>query len=408
MHILQVSDGLAAELGGTAAACAQLASHLARRGVDVSVLTCEPTAGGPRWPLDPAVSDKRCQPTRPRRLGFCPDLPTIVAALPRPHVVHIHGLWRLHYLQAAWYARRLRVPVVVSVHGMLYDVALAKSAGLKRPARWLYQDRLLRSARCLHATAPEEADEIRRLGFDGPIAVVPWGVDMPDPHGHAAPVTGKGPGRVLMYFGRLHPRKRLDVLLDAWSQVYRRFDGWRLVIAGADPDGYRATLTTLASDLGVSGSISWFGPAAGAERERLFADADVVVLPSDYENFGLVVAEALARGVPVIATQGSPWASLASERCGWWIPTGVGPLAHALASAMGLTDTERLAMGDRGRLLARAHYSWNVAGAAMERLYAWVVGSGPEPEFVRRPAHRTEDLTVHRSDVRSLGGVKPN
>lgn len=385
MHILQVTDGLTADLGGTAAACAQLSSYLARTGADVSVLTCGPAGSGPRWPLDPAVSEKICHPAAPQRLGFCPDLPAIAATLVRPDLVHVHGLWRLHYLQAARYARRLDVPVIVSLHGMLYDVALANKTAMKQVARWLYQDRLLRSARCLHATVPEEVEQIRKLGFAGPIALVPWGVDMPNASDAVAPAvarSGNRNGRTLLYFGRLHPRKGLNVLLHAWARICGNFDGWRLVIAGADHGDYRETLTTLASDLGISGSMSWFGAAAGADRERLFAAADILVLPSDYENFGLVVAEGLARGVPVIATQGAPWETLATEQCGWWIERGVDPLAAALTDAMGRTDTERAAMGDRGRQLVRRRFSWDIAGAAIERLYAWVAGTGPKPDFV--------------------------
>lgn len=384
MHILQVTDGLTADLGGTAAVCAQLSSYLARTGDHVSLLTCGPPSSAPRWPLDAAVTERVCRPSAPHRLGFCPDLGAIAATFERPELVHVHGLWRLHYLQAARYARRLDAPLVVSLHGMLYDVALANKTAAKRLARWLYQDRLLRSARCLHATAPEEVDQIRKLGFDGPVALVPWGVDLPDDPDavRAPPVRGDRSGRTLLYFGRLHPRKGLDVLLQAWARVCRNFGGWRLVMAGADQGDYRGTLTTLASDLDIPGSISWVGPTAGADRERLFAAADVLVLPSDYENFGLVVAEALARGVPAIATQGAPWETLATEGCGWWIERGVEPLALALTDAMSRTDAERFAMGERGRQVVRRRFSWDVAGTAMRRLYAWVAGAAPRPEFV--------------------------
>jgi glycosyltransferase involved in cell wall biosynthesis len=295
--------------------------------------------------------------------------------------VHIHGLWRLHYWQAARYARELRIPSVVSVHGMLYRQALAEHGGFKRLARWLYQDGVLQTAACLHATAADEIVEIRRLGFSKPIAMIPWGVDIPD-HAEVSRIDQQltSPRRTVLYFGRLHPRKGLDRLLHAWSRLAR--DGCRLVLAGGDADGYQSTLTSLASELGISDSVEWAGIRSGADRERLFANATVLVLPSAYENFGLVIPEALARGVPVIATHGAPWASLVEERCGWWIEPGVDALAAALSDALGRSGDELRAMGERGRRFAGSRFRWPCVSNAMCELYEWVLGAGPRPAFV--------------------------
>jgi len=381
MRVLQVTNSLAAEFGGTAAACAQLANHLIRAGVDVSSLELGNDNGvGPRWPLDRAVSAAACRPAWPARFGFCRDLGALVASLPPPDLVHLHGLWRLHFAQAARYAARANLPLVVSTHGMLHPPALEQRAALKRLARRIFQDAVLRQARCLHTTAADEADAIRRLGFDRPIAVVGWGVDMPP---EDVPPARAPDRRVLLYLGRLHPSKGLDTLLRSWAAVRGRFCGWELVVAGYDEGGYRATLTTLASTLGVEASVRFADPVAGEARERLFASSSLVVLPSPAENFGFVVPEALARGVPVIATEGAPWASLVAEQCGWWIPFGDDPLAAALVDALSRTDVDLHAMGERGRLFARAHFGWNAAAAAMKRLYAWVLGQEDVPEFVR-------------------------
>jgi glycosyltransferase involved in cell wall biosynthesis len=319
----------------------------------------------------------------PERLGFCPQLEDTVASLPRPDLIHIHGLWRVHYAQTARYARRLGVPVVLSLHGMLYLEALAEHRTLKQLARWVYQDRVLRHASCLHATSPEEIAGVRRFGFTGPVALILWGVDTPE-HADAPRQLRRIPDarrRTVVYLGRLHPRKGLDVLLSAWSRLGSR-EGCRLVVAGADSDGYRSTLTTRANALGVADSVEWRDALSGLERERIFDEASVLVLPSAYENFGLVVAEALARGVPAIATQGTPWGSLVEEQCGWWIPFGVEPLTAALSDALARSDAELEVMGERGRRFATARFRWECTAAAMRELYDWLLGKRPQPAFV--------------------------
>ena len=179
MRVLHVGESLSVEYGGTAAACAELANHLSGCGVEVSIVTLGGSNGaGPAWPLVPAVAASTCTPTGPRRLGYCRDLPAMLGSHAPPNLIHEHGLWRLHYLQTARFALARRIPLIVSVHGMLLGQALGQRAALKRVGRWLFQDAILRRAHCLHATAPAEAEDIRRLGFRGPIAIVPWGADL--------------------------------------------------------------------------------------------------------------------------------------------------------------------------------------------------------------------------------------
>ncbi len=149
-----------------------------------------------------------------------------------------------------------------------------------------------------------------------------------------------------MYLGRNHLLKGLDLLTEAWERVKR--DGWRLKLVGPGLPG---------------------GLVEGEEKWRVLRAADVFVLPTRSENFGIVVAEALAAGVPVITTKGAPWAELVSENCGWWVEVGVEPRAEALREAMGLTDEERRAMGENGRRLVERKYKWEAVGARMVEVY---------------------------------------
>ncbi len=377
----QVCDRLDVAYGGISSTASDLANHLSRAGARIVTISLDDNPGAMRA-LDPAVAVVRAPAAPGDALGFRRSLRRTFPSLPAPQIVHEHGLWRGHFSQASAYARRAGAPVIVTIHGMLHPPAFAQRRTLKRMARIVYQDTVLRTAPCRHATADEEADEIRAAGFDRPIAVIPWGVDMPDamPDEHA-----RGDGRrTLLFLGRLHPTKGLEPLLRAWAQVRRRVSDWRLVVAGYDETGYGATLRALAGELQLGASIEMVGGVEGEARERVLSGAQLLVLPSPSENFGLVVPEALARGVPVIATHGAPWPALAREQCGWWIPVGVEPLAAALDDALGRTAEQLRGMGLRGARFARARFSWQTVTASMLELYAWARGAAPEPGFVRR------------------------
>lgn len=169
--------------------------------------------------------------------------------------------------------------------------------------------------------------------------------------------------RNILYTGRIAPIKGLDNLSRAVAKVAAR--DWRLVIVGPDQENHTAELKTLANKLGVADLIDFVGPKYGEDLQRMYDNADLFVLPSYSENFGSVVVEAMAHGVPVITTKGTPWQELEENKCGWWIDIGVEPLVTALKEAMALGDAQRKEMGKRGRRLVEEKYSWS---AVVERL----------------------------------------
>jgi len=179
---------------------------------------------------------------------------------------------------------------------------------------------------------------------------------------------------------RIHPVKGLLNLVQAWASV--RPQGWQVVLAGADADGYRAELEAAIYSCRLNADFQSIGPVDGEKKWQLYRSADLFVLPSHTENFGLAVAEALASGVPVITTRATPWAELPEHGCGWWIDVGAPSLAAALREATALTDEERHAMGQRGRQLIELKYTWSAAAQKMSAVYEWMLGRGPKPECV--------------------------
>lgn len=292
-------------------------------------------------------------------------------------VLHAHGLWLAPNLYPAWTARRTGAAFVVSPRGMLGEAAL-RFSGVKKALVWrLLQGPAARGAACFHATGEAEAQEIRAMGLTAPIAVIPNGVDLPP----SVPPKAPGP-RTALSLGRVHPKKGLDRLVQAWSAIEPVHPDWRLRIVGPSELGHAEELTAQAGRLRLS-RVSVEGPLTGDAKQAAYAQADLFVLPTLNENFAMTVAEALAAGVPVISTKGAPWSGLEAERCGWWIDHGPEALAASLTRAMSLPPAELQAMGARGRDWMARDYSWDRVAADMLAVYRWLAQDGPRPASVR-------------------------
>ncbi len=298
-----------------------------------------------------------------------------------PSLVHSHGLWAPANYWAAKAARQSGIPLIIQPRGMLEPWALSHRAWKKKLALALYQRRDLEQAAMFVATSEMECENIRRLGFRQPIAVIPNGVELNTVgvDGLSRP-AGLERTRKVLFLSRIHPKKGLLNLLNAWAKLAPK--GWRLKIAGPDEGGHLDEVKALARHLGIASVLEYAGEVDGLAKRQAYADADLFVLPTFSENFGVVVAEALAHGLPVITTRGTPWADLQTFECGWWVDIGVDPLLQALLEATALGDDMRHAMGLRGREYVR-RYDWdNISQQTMDA-YRWVLGQGPKPEIVR-------------------------
>jgi glycosyltransferase involved in cell wall biosynthesis len=342
---------LAPAYGGPAFSVTALARALADEGADVGV-----------WSADGSHMTTSLLPDRGvRRLEG-----TTEAALRsfRPSVMHDNGLWLPHNHRIAALAARNSIPRVVSTRGMLEPWALAHKRWKKIVAWRAYQARDLRSAHRLHATSDEEARHLQRLRLGVPAAVIPNGVD---PAPACVPSARQQELRVALFLGRLYPVKGLPMLVEAWSRT--RPSGWRLSIAGPDESGHRRGLEAAIAAAGLEQQVVFLGTLDPASRSAALHEAELLVLPSHSESFGMAVAEALAHGTPVLTTTAVPWPELGSRGCGWRVEPTPDGLSEGLRVATLCTRETLIRMGERGQTWVQDAFGWRPIARRFLGLY---------------------------------------
>jgi glycosyltransferase involved in cell wall biosynthesis len=295
-------------------------------------------------------------------------------------ILHTHGLWQHPSWAALAWKRRYGKPHVVSVRGMLEPWAWQHKAWKKRPVWWLWEQWNLQSASLLHATSEQEARSLRERGLTAPIAVIPNGVDLANAEKLKTEMLKRDP-RMALYLSRIHPKKGLPLLLEAWTKVQP--ENWVLNIVGPDEGGHLAELKRQVTVLGLVNRIRFSDALTGDAKEAAFRNSELFILPTHSENFGIAVAEAMAHGLPVITTHGAPWKLLEEESCGWWVPVSVDGIAAALDDATRRSPEVLTAMGERGRAVVAERFAWDRIAGEMIACYEWLLGRGPRPGCVR-------------------------
>lgn len=280
-----------------------------------------------------------------------------------PDVVHCNCCWEPGSPMAQRWAQEKGFKVVLSPHGMLEPWILKRHHYTRKlPALWLYQRKAISKADCIHATAESEKEHLMQLGWNNKITVVPNGVDV---ESISMKSSWKRTNNIL-FLSRVHPKKGLNFLIEAIAQLK---GDYQCTIAGEGEFGYINELKALATKLRIVDRVTFVGGVYGNTKWKLFQESDVFVLPTHSENFGIVVAEALASGTPVITTQGTPWQELDRFHCGWWTEIGTQPLLDALRSFANCTEEELKVMGQNGRKLIEQKYSTKAEAEAMVKLY---------------------------------------
>lgn len=280
-----------------------------------------------------------------------------------PNIIHCNGCWNPGSSLVQKWSQKRDFKVVLSPHGMLEPWIIRRHYYTRKlPALGLYQKAAVKNADLIHATAQSEKEHLLDLGWNNNIAIVPNGVDISTIRVKSS-WTRKGN---ILFLSRVHPKKGVDFLIDALSNIK---NDYKCIIAGEGEDSYVEGLKKKSIELGISDKITFIGGVYGEQKWQLYRDADVFVMPTFSENFGIVVAEALASGTPVITTKGAPWKELETRHCGWWIDVGVAPLLSALKSYFNSSDKELENMGRNGRNLIEEKYSTVSEAEEMVRMY---------------------------------------
>lgn len=377
MRVLQVGN-LYSDTGGPALSMYLTMKGLERCGVNVEAYCPQPFLG-----QKPIANDVNVRIATKDRipLGGYEYIPKAMHDLHEMgefDIIHVQGGWTDIYDKAARYARKKGIPYIMTPRGGLYPQALSSSSWKKTLAMRLFFDKDYKEAACVQCTCEEEYEHYRRLGYMNPVAIIPNSFDTKLVKEVEIPLKNK---TIFGYLGRLHPRKRVERLIYSFADYRELFNSCELRIIGSDVIEYEQFLKNEVKRLRLT-NVFFTGFLSGEEKDKAIRSLSCLVLPSDYENFGNVVVEALARGVPTIVTKGAPWGILEEYKCGMWINNDQSTITESMMSFAMKSHNEQRIMGYNGQRLVEDKYSVEIVGKQMKDLYEWIIGESKKPSFV--------------------------
>lgn len=304
-----------------------------------------------------------------------------------PDVIHCHGIWSYLSIVNIILRKRRGLPYVVSPRGMLDPWALRNSALKKKLVAFLFEDRHLKKAACIHALCESEYKSIRAYGLMNPVAIIPNGIDVPIENKEGAMVNQhEGRRKKLLFLGRIHPKKGLKELIFGWSNLNEKSKNskqWDLLIAGWDEGDYQKALMQQVSDLGLQDSVVFVGPKFGNEKDQLLRSVDAFILPSFSEGLPMSILEAWAYGLPVIMSQFCNIPEGFELGAAMEADPNPDSIYEALLLLFSMSDVSLLKMGDNGKQLATEKFAWAKQAGKMIEVYQWILHEGPPPDCVR-------------------------
>lgn len=374
MKILH-SGTLAASAGGPAMSTYLTLKGLRQQGVDAQIIM------GPLSKDDKLRGDDvpfhyvKSTPKTP--LGYAPSFKKDALELGSFDIYHAQGVWQWNTYALASAARKCGKPYLITPRGMLYPQDIAKSnTFFKKLSLRLRLLNDLNKAACVHVTCEEEMLHCRNLGVTSPIAIIPNPVEIKD-----YPFKKEDAVKRIGYLGRISRRKNIEGLIEAFHMLGDEARHAELLIIGGGDKDYEQYLHCLVAQYHLD-NVRFTGFLNGDEKDKALASCSVLAMPSEFENLGNVVLEGLVRGIPCIATQGSPWQEIHTHHCGWWVPYTQSDITNAVRQALNTNEEALAEMGRNGRQLMEQRYSVGSIAQQMKALYEWILGNGVKPFFL--------------------------
>lgn len=375
LNVLHVVERIDDRYGGPARSIPYTALHARAPGIDHRIYSCRYDVRDRNSVCENfGLAYKQFAYLGPKKIAFSPRLCGAIYRFVRDMdnpIVHVHNAWNFVPFWV-WFLRLFtKFRIIVSVRGSLFPWSLEQGKTRKRLAWILFQKRLLLRADMVHVTSEDERDQVCRLGVCDNLELIPNGVhvDSPNPIGQLTPRNYEPGAQLrLLFVSRIHPKKGVDILFSALSNSAIDF-AVELVVAGDFSDeAYRTKIEAMVSALCEKISVSFLGHVDGIRLAELYENADLFVLPSHTENFGIAIAEALSHGLPVITTIHTPWLEVKTQGAGYIIDTDEDALVEALCDFYGKSIGARVMMSHNARELV-AKYDWRRLGPIYADMY---------------------------------------
>lgn len=383
LRVFHVVASMSPEWGGPVTAVQALTSALVQRGIHCEIVTARGWRVGTAAASIPQVPIHRFETGLLARVwtahshGLARFLDQQVHR-GRCDLIHVHEIWHYPGYAAFRVARRHGLPYVLSFRGALDKWRLRHKGIRKRIYRQAIQDHILQSADALHALTRAEMARISALGYTAPVFLAPNGVAPSQLQGHTdtADFRRRYPAldgkRIILFLGRMHAMKGLDVLARSFATVASRFADAVLLVAGPDEDGTRHKTEAILKAAGILDRVVFTGLLTGNDKRAAFACADLFVLSSYSEGFSNAVLEALAAGLPVVITEQCNFPEVSEHQAGLVVAAAPAPVADAISTLLA-DDACRIGMGQNGRKLVMQNYVWPAVAGSFSDLYRSLV-----------------------------------
>lgn len=298
-------------------------------------------------------------------------------------IFHMETLWRYPQLLMVTWKKHKKAPIVCTPHGMLDPYIIKNQGVVKRLVSNMFFQKSLEAVDCYHALCQKELEDIRAYGLKQPVAIIPNGINLPDPDLKFEKTDNK---KHLLYLGRLHKKKGVDLLLKALATINKEknglLDNWQIDLVGWDHEGCKAELEKIVSDNRLEDKVVFHGGLFGKDKQSMYANADGYILPSHGEGLPMTVLEAWSWKLPVVMTPECHIPEGYDADAAIKINDNVESVEDGLKTFLGMSDEERQSMGMRGYNLVRENFTWDVSAKKMIEVYEWLLGNHEKPDFV--------------------------